>query len=147
VVVVLGEDVAALLGLLFALIAVLLTMLTGNPVYDAAGSIGIGALLIIVSIFLAVKIKGLLIGQSADEKTVLEIKEFIESRHEVDTLMNIITFQLGPDIMVAVKARMKETQSASVLIDHINLCEREIKKNFPDVKWMFFEPDIADSKN
>ena len=65
-IVVLGEDTAALLGLSFALISIILSIVTGNPVYDAIGSIGIGVLLITISIFLAVKVKSLLIGQSAD---------------------------------------------------------------------------------
>ena len=70
-IVVLGEDVAALLGLSFAFISIILSILTGNPVYDAFGSIGIGILLITVSIFLAVKVKSLLIGQSADLRKLL----------------------------------------------------------------------------
>ena len=73
-IVVLGEDIAALLGLSFALISVVLSIVTGNPVFDAIGSIGIGVLLIIVSFFLAVKVKSLLIGQSADDETRAEIK-------------------------------------------------------------------------
>ena len=68
-IVVLGEDIAALLGLSFALISVILAVITGNPVFDAAGSIGIGVLLIVISIFLAVKVKSLLIGQSTDDET------------------------------------------------------------------------------
>ena len=68
-IVVLGEDIAALLGLTFALIAVVLATVTGNPVFDALGSIGIGVLLILVSIFLAIKVKSLLIGQSSDIET------------------------------------------------------------------------------
>ena len=71
-IVVLGEDIAALLGLSFALISVVLSIVTGNPIFDAIGSIGIGVLLIIVSIFLGVKIKGLLIGQSTDDETRIE---------------------------------------------------------------------------
>ncbi|HEY6063177.1 MAG TPA: cation diffusion facilitator family transporter, partial [Chitinophagaceae bacterium] len=73
-IVVLGEDTAALLGLSLALISVVLTIITGNPVYDAIGSIGIGVLLVIISILLAVKVKSLLIGQSADDETSREIK-------------------------------------------------------------------------
>jgi cation diffusion facilitator family transporter len=140
-VVVLGEDIAALLGLSFALIAVILAMVTGNPVFDAMGSIGIGILLIIISFLLAVKVKSLLIGQSSDDKTRAEIMMLLEARPEVEKIFNLITIQLGPQIMVAVKARMKKANSAEQLIKNINICESELKKINPDIKWVFFEPD------
>lgn len=143
-VVVLGEDVAALLGLIFALVAVTMSMITGNPVYDAIGSIGIGVLLIVISFFLAVKIKDLLIGQSSDLKTREEIQLFLESRPEIDKVLNIITLQLGARIMLAVKAKMKKTESARELVDSINRCETELRKSNPNIQWIFFEPDIED---
>lgn len=141
-VVVLGEDIAALLGLLFALIAVVLAIITGNPLFDAVGSIGIGVLLIVISIFLAVKIKGLLIGQSVDEKVSDEITKFLEARPEIERLFNLITLQLGAQIMVAVKVKMAKVDSVEQLIKNINLCESALKKQNPSIKWVFFEPDI-----
>jgi cation diffusion facilitator family transporter len=141
-VVVLGEDVAALLGLFFALVAVILATITGNPVFDAFGSIGIGALLITISFFLAVKIKSLLIGRSADEETISAIRLSLESRPEIEKILNLITLQLGAQIMVAVKAKMKEVDSADQLITNINLCETELRKVNPAIQWVFFEPDI-----
>ncbi|HEX2936741.1 MAG TPA: cation diffusion facilitator family transporter [Bacteroidales bacterium] len=141
-IVVLGEDSAALLGLTFAIVSVLLAIITGNPVYDAIGSIGIGVLLVVISIFLAVKIKSLLIGQSADEKTNKEIHAFLESRPEIQKILNIITIQLGMEIMVAVKAKMAEASTIHQLIDNINTCEKDLRIKFPSVKWVFFEPDV-----
>ncbi len=143
-VVVMGEDIAALLGLTFALIAVVLSIITGNPVYDAFGSIGIGVLLIIISFFLAAKVKGLLIGQSADEETRSEIKSFLEKRPEVESILNLITMHFGSQIMVALKAKMAETDTANQLIANINTCEAELKKAFPAIRWVFFEPDNKD---
>jgi cation diffusion facilitator family transporter len=141
-VVVLGEDIAALLGLFFALIAVVLAIVTGNPVFDAIGSIGIGVLLIVISIFMAVKIKGLLIGQSVDEEVRQEITKFLEARPEIDLIINLITLQLGAQIMVAVKAKMATVDSVEQLIKNINICEAALKKENPSIKWIFFEPDI-----
>jgi len=141
-IVVLGEDIAALLGLSFALISVILAVITGNPVFDAIGSIGIGVLLIFVSIFLAIKVKSLLIGQSSDYETRDEIRIFLETRPEIDQILNLITLQLGPEIMVAVKAKMAEVGSADQLIDNINNCEAALKKENPSIKWIFFEPDF-----
>jgi cation diffusion facilitator family transporter len=141
-IVVLGEDIAALLGLFFALIAVILSIITGNPVYDAAGSISIGVLLIIISFVLAIKIKSLLIGQSADSQTCQQIKSFLESRPEIETVLNVITQQLGPGIMVAVKAKMKNPATVEQLIESINNCESGLRKEMPGIQWVFFEPDI-----
>jgi len=141
-IVVLGEDIAALLGLFLALVAVILSIVTGNPVFDAMGSIGIGVLLILISIFLAIKVKHLLIGQSSDFETRDAIKKFLESRPEVDRVLNLITVQLGPGIMVAVKAKMAAVDSVEKLIANINTCEAELKKNFSSVQWVFFEPDV-----
>ena len=141
-VVVVGEDVAALLGLSFALVSVILTILTGNPVFDAIGSIGIGALLIVISLFLAIKIKGLLIGQSADKEVNDEITRFLENRPEVDAVLNLITMQLGSRIMVAVKAKMNPAENIGQLISNINRCEADLKKQIPAIQWIFFEPDV-----
>ncbi|HNW51363.1 MAG TPA: cation diffusion facilitator family transporter [Prolixibacteraceae bacterium] len=143
-IVVLGEDMAALLGLSFALISVVLAMVTGNPVFDAIGSIGIGALLIVVSLFLAVKIKSLLIGQSSEKEVSDEITRFLNDRPEVETVLNLITLQLGSQIMVAVKAKMAKAETVEELIENINRCEAELKKHQPAVQWIFFEPDTED---
>jgi cation diffusion facilitator family transporter len=143
-VVVLGEDVAALLGLFFALVAVILAMITGNPVFDAFGSIGIGILLIIISIFLAIKIKSLLIGRSADDETRAAIRLSLESRPEIEKVFNLITLQLGAQIMVAVKVKMTEVDSVDQLIININTCESELRKINPAIQWIFFEPDLKE---
>lgn len=140
-VVVLGEDVAALLGLTFALIAILLAMVTGNPVFDALGSIFIGALLLVVSVFLGIKVKGLLVGQSADKETRDEINTLLEKRPEIDEVLNAITLQLGEYIMVSVKVKMANVETDEQLILNINACEKALKSSNPSIRWVFFEPD------
>ena len=140
-VVVLGEDVAALLGLTFALIAILLAMVTGNPVFDALGSIFIGALLLVVSVFLGIKVKGLLVGQSADKETRDEINTLLEKRPEIDEVLNAITLQLGEYIMVSVKVKMANVETDEQLILNINACEKALKTSNPAIRWVFFEPD------
>lgn len=142
-VVVMGEDIAALLGLAFALISVILSVITGNPVFDAVGSIGIGVLLVVISIFLAIKIEGLLIGQSVDPEVRKDITSFLEAQPEIEAVLNLITIQLGERIMVAVKVKMTDTNSSNQLIENINRCEVALKQNFPDIQWSFFEPDVT----
>jgi cation diffusion facilitator family transporter len=142
-VVIFGEDLAALLGLALALAAVLVTIFSGNPVWDALGSMAIGTVLVVVAIGLAVEIKGLLIGQSADPQTEARMREFLQRRDEIEAVYRLLTLQLGMSVMVAVKARMK-ADSAAQLVDAINRCEAAMRGEFPEIQWLFFEPDIAD---
>jgi len=142
--VVFGEDLAALLGLSFALIAVALTTLTGNPLYDAMGSIFIGALLIVIAVMIGVQVQALLIGQSVEPEQRDKLLEFLEQRKEIDKVFNLLTLQLGSDVMVAVKAKMATMDSAEALMQAINRCEADLKQTFPQVLWLFFEPDIED---
>ncbi|MFZ5699580.1 MAG: cation diffusion facilitator family transporter [Pseudomonadota bacterium] len=143
-IVVVGEDIAALAGLVLALGAVLLTIYTGNPVYDALGTIAIGAVLIIVAVTVSIEVKSLLIGESADPQVQGAMREFLFARTEVAEVYRMITLQLGGDLMVSVKARMKEAHSAPQLVADINNVELAFKRQFPQVRWMFFEPDHHD---
>ena len=143
-IVVFGEDLAALLGLVFALAAVLLTMATGNPVFDAIGTLAIGVLLVFVAVFVAIEVKALLIGQSADPELKAGINEFLSARPEIARLFNVITLQLGPDVMVAVKAEMRGELSGRALVQAINAVEAGLKARYPEIRWSFFEPDVAD---
>jgi cation diffusion facilitator family transporter len=143
-IVIFGEDLAALLGLVFALIAVLLTMATGNPMYDAAGSIGIGVLLIVVAVFIAVEVKALLIGQGVEPRTKQAMLDLLNERSEIKQVYNLLTLQLGPDVMVAVKAEMARFLSPRDMIDDINRVEAALREQFPEIRWCFFEPDMKD---
>ncbi|HTI96224.1 MAG TPA: cation diffusion facilitator family transporter [Rudaea sp.] len=143
-IVIFGEDLAALLGLAFALAAVLSTMLSGNPVFDAAGSIAIGALLCVVAVFVAREVASLLVGQSAEPGLRENIEAFVRAQPEVERLFNLITLQLGPDVMVATKAQMRGELSGAQLIDAINRVEAAMKARYPEIRWSFFEPDVSD---
>lgn len=140
-VVVLGEDVAAICGLICAMGAILLSIFTGNPVYDAYGTIIIGFLLLFVAIMIAVKIKGLLVGKGVDPKTREQIQQFLKNDEAIGEVYNFLTLQLGDDIMLAVKAKLNSNGQAADLISQINACEARIKGEFPQVMWLFFEPD------
>ena len=144
-IVVFGEDVAALLGLVLALLAVLVAAITGNPIYDAIGTIAIGILLVVIAFLLAIEVKDLLIGQGVEIHISDRMRKFMLERPEVDKIYNLLTLQLGPDAMVAVKARMKPTGSENDLLDAINRVEREFRIAFPMAKWLFFEPDNRDN--
>jgi cation diffusion facilitator family transporter len=142
-VVILGEDIAALVGLALALLAVLGAILTGDATWDALGSIAIGVVLVVVAIGLGNQIKGLLIGRSADPVVEARMRAFLEGRGEIERVYRMITMQLGTTVMVAVKARMKARDAAG-LVAAINRCEAEMRAEFPEIQWLFFEPDVAD---
>ena len=142
--VVFGEDLAALLGLSLALMAVILTIITGNPIYDAAGSICIGILLVIIAFAIGIQVQALLIGQSVEPDQRARMLEFLQKRDEIDNVFSLLTLQLGNDVMVAVKAKMTQMDSAESLIKAVNRCEIGLKEAFPQVLWSFFEPDSED---
>jgi len=142
--VVLGEDLAALGGLVLALGFIALAMVTGNPMWDAVGSICIGVLLVLVAILVGVEVKALLVGQSAEPAVLARMRAHLAAQPEVAELYNLLTQQLGSEIMVAVKARMHETGSEAGLVNAINRVEAGLRAAFPDVRWIFFEPDLRD---
>lgn len=142
-IVILGEDLAALFGLAFALVAISVAAITGNPLFDALGSIGIGVLLILVAIGIAIEVKALLIGQSVEESERLAIRDFIEAEPEVNKVLNILTLQMGRDVMLAVKASMHEAESRR-MVEHINAIEKRLRERFPAIQWIFFEPDTVE---
>jgi cation diffusion facilitator family transporter len=143
-VVILGEDLAALMGLTFAFVAVLLAWITGNPMWDALGGIAIGALLIVVAVLVGVEVKQLLVGQGVESGLRTEMMAFLQAQPQVDKVFRLITLHMGADVMVAVKARMKAQGSEAALVAAINAAEAAFTERFPEVQWVFFEPDVAD---
>jgi cation diffusion facilitator family transporter len=143
-IVVFGEQVASIAGLAAALLAVAVTLATGNPLYDAIGTVAIGVLLIVVAVFVAIEVKALLIGQSVDADKRVAIRAFLENRPEVRKVHNVITLQLGPDVMVATKACFDPALPSPELVRQVNTVEAALRAQFPDVRWSFFEPDDED---
>ena len=141
-VVIFGEDLAALLGLVFALAAVLLSVFTGNPEWDAIGTLAIGGLLVVVAVFVAVEVKALLIGQGMDPEREQALRDFLRQRPEVKEVISLISLQLGNEVMLSVQARMREDRDATALLEQINAVERAVKAAFPEVRWSFFEPEL-----
>ena len=143
-IVVVGEDLAALLGLSLALLAVLATIIAASPFFDALGTIAIGVVLVLVAVTVGIEVKSLLIGESADSETVSALQDFLSGRPEIEQVYNLITLQLGTELMIAAKVKMKEMGAALPLIDDINRVETALRTNFPQVRWVFFEPDVHD---
>jgi divalent metal cation (Fe/Co/Zn/Cd) transporter len=125
-----------------ALLAIVMAVVTGNPAWDALGTLAIGLLLIVIAIFVAIEVKAMLIGQSADPEVTAELQRFFDERTEIARVFNLITLQLGNDLMVAVKVQLH--RGGLPTEDAINRVESDLKQRFPQVKWSFFEPDHAD---
>ena len=144
-VVVFGENSAAVLGLVIALGALLLASATGDSRWDAAGSLAIGVVLIGVAIFLAREIKSLLVGEAADPALVKAAEELVADDPNVDRLVRILTVQQGPgEILVAMKLKFRAGLETSELVAAINSFERQLEARVPEVKWSFIEPDNTD---
>ena len=141
--VVFGEDLSALVGLALALTAITASTLTGDPAYDAIGSLAIGALLVAVALCIGLEVKSLLVGRGVDPAIKEDMLNLLRERPEIRGVYNLLTLQMGEDVMVAVKARMRPGSGEQLVAD-INACEAALRTAFPQILWLFFEPDDRD---
>jgi cation diffusion facilitator family transporter len=140
---VLLEDSAALVGLAFALVGVVLTWITRDDRWDGVGSLGIGALLGFVAVFLAIAIKSLLIGESASVDVERSIVSALEDGPEVERVIHLRTLHLGPEtLLVAAKIAVSREQSAAALVAGIDTAERRVRAAVPIAELIYLEPDV-----
>ncbi len=141
--VILLEDFAALIGLVFALAGVGLTLLTDDGVWDAVGTTAIGLLLVTVAIVLAIEMKSLLIGEAATPENQAAIERAIAAGPEVDRIIHMRTLHLGPDeLLVAAKIAVSEGESATQVAEGIDTVEARIRDAVPIARVIYLEPDI-----
>jgi cation diffusion facilitator family transporter len=145
-VVVFGENFAAVIGLGFALGAIVLAKETGDGRWDAAGSLAIGGVLVGVALFLAKEVKSLLVGEAADPITERAVREVAEGDPNVVEVIRMLTVQQGPgEVVVALKLRWKPGITTGGDLERMtNELEERIASRCPEVKWTFVEPDLAD---
>jgi len=139
-IVVLAEDVGAAAGLSIALIALLASIITGNPIYDAWGSIAIGVLLMIVASALVIETRSLLLGESASPKMRRVIRQFLNAQDDIAEIRALVTLQEGEDLLIAVQARMRAMTRPEDLVGAIARCKQALKAHFPQATWVVFEP-------
>jgi cation diffusion facilitator family transporter len=143
--VVLLEDTGALTGLVFALIGISLAEITGNPRWDAMGSIGIGLLLGVIAVVLAIEMKSLLIGEAVAPPVDAAIREAIGTGPEVSRIIHLRTLHLGPDdVLLAAKLEFA-CDSIPALADAIDTVEARVRASAPTVRLIYFEPDLYDA--
>lgn len=144
--VVLLEDFAALLGLVFALVGVGMTLLTHNELWDVAGTAMIGVLLIVVAVTLAAETKSLLVGEAASPEAVGRIRAALAGADGVQRVIHLKTLHLGPEEVLAVaKIGVEPTESAARVAEVINAAEAAIRAAEPQVTALYLEPDIDTS--
>lgn len=144
--VILLEDFAALLGLVFALFGVGLTKLTHNGIFDVIGTALIGTLLIIVAVVLAFETSSLLLGEGASPEEVVKIKDALTAAEGVNSLIHMKTLHLGPEeLLVAAKIAVDPVDTAAEVADIIDAAERAVRAASPMVTAMYLEPDIFEA--
>lgn len=144
--VVLLEDVAALVGLVLALVAVALAFLTGDAVWDGLGSICIGVLLVVIAVILGIETKSLLVGEGARPADVSGIRSALEGTPGFDRLIHMKTLYLGPEeLMVAAKVAVDATLSAVEVSEAIDEAERRVRAAVPVARVIYLEPDLFDA--
>jgi cation diffusion facilitator family transporter len=140
---VLLEDSAALIGLAFALLGVVLTWVTHDDRWDGAGSLGIGALLGCVAAILAIETKSLLIGESATTDVERAIVTALEDGPEVERVIHLRTLHVGPEtLLVAAKIAVSREQSAAAVVAGIDVAERRVRAAVPIAELIYLEPDV-----
>jgi cation diffusion facilitator family transporter len=141
--VVLLEDFGALIGLILALLGVGLSVVTGNPVFDALGTIAIGVLLGVIAVILIIEMKSLLIGEGAAPPVLGRIVAAIEDSGVVQRVIHIRTQYLGPEeLLVAAKIAMDACVSAEDVARGIDEAEQRVRTAVPEARLIYLEPDL-----
>lgn len=141
--VVLLEDVAALIGLVLAFLGVGLTVITGDSLWDAVGTLAIGVLLVAVAVILGIETKSLLVGEGASEEDVAAISAAILDGPETKRIIHMKTLYLGPDeLLVAAKLGFHAASRFSDVAGAINSVEARIRAAVPIARTIYLEPDV-----
>ena len=143
--VVLLEDTAAEFGLAFALVGVSVAAMTHNPVWDALGTLAIGALLGVVAVILAIEMQSLLLGEAATPREQTAIREAITCTPGIERVLHLRTMYLGPeDLLVASTIQMAPDLSAEKAAATIDQAEAKLREVVPTARIVYLEPEVAD---
>lgn len=139
-----GEDVAALVGVAVSIVAIALTLATGSPVFDAVGAIAVGLILMAAAVIFMQKIKSLIVGESAHTRVREAMQTWLDEQPEIEHVVSLIVLQWADDQLVAVQARLQSCVDTEELVRTIDSLEREMKAVFPGIRWIFFEPELKE---
>ena len=141
--VVLLEDLGALTGLVLAVVGLGMAEITGDPRWDAVGSIAIGALLGVIAVILVIEMKGLLIGEAASPATLQSIQHAMSSSPQVRRVIHLRTQHIGPDeLLVGAKLSFDHNLDLPALAEAINDVEHRVREAVPVARMIYIEPDV-----
>ncbi len=141
-IVVFGENAAAVLGLCIAAVSLQLALATGDPRFDAIGSLAIGLVLVVVAVFLAVEVKSLLMGERAGFEVEAAVQRAAVGDPQILQVLRVIAVQKGPnEVLVACKLRLAAGLDTAGVVATINAFETRLHALCPEVRWSFVEPD------
>ncbi len=140
--VILLEDLGALVGLVFALFGVGMTLLTHDGRWDAAGTAMIGLLLVTIAAVLAVEMKSLLLGEGATAEHVRAIEAALPG-DGVESVIHMKTLHLGPEeLLVAAKVAVAATSTGEQIAQAIDAAEQRVRAAVPIARVIYLEPDL-----
>ena len=146
--VVLLEDLAAMLGLIVAMLGIAVSQITGNYVFDGIASVGIGIILATIAALLAFETKGLLIGEAADQEVVEGIKKIVNKYSGVQQINEVLTMHMGPDyILVNLSVEFNDEIRTDKLEEVIAKIDREAKEKYKNIKRIFIEAESFSFKS
>ena len=145
IIVVWMEDTGALIGLSFALLGIILALLTGNPFWDVYSTFGIGVLLVVIAFFVARETKSLLIGEAASKEAQHLVRKEVLQTEGVESLMSMRSMQLGEDeFLVALKLQWQRDLKVEDVARRTNDMEARIRTAVPRARYIFVEADTFD---
>lgn len=137
------EDIGALVGLIAALLGVGLSILTGDPIFDAIGTLVIGVLLVAIAVVLAVEMKSLLIGESASLDNIAAIEAAITADGSINRIIHLKTLHIGPEeLLVAAKIAIERGETGDEIAAEIDGAENRIREAVPLATQIYLEPDL-----
>lgn len=142
-IVIFGENAAAVLGLVFAIGAMVAAALTHDGRWDGIGSLLIGLVLVLVAVFLAAEVKSLLVGESADPAVDEAARRLAVADSRITKVLHCITIQQGPgEVLVAIKLAVRDDLTVADLCAAVNAFEARLRAERPEARWVFVEPDM-----
>jgi divalent metal cation (Fe/Co/Zn/Cd) transporter len=133
------EDMAALVGLFIVLISTTLAKFI-NPVFDAIGSIFVGALLLYVSIVLMSRIRKFIVGESLPREKRSQIRRIIQDFNDVDHVNHVKSIVMGNNkYLLLVSIDFNDEVKAFQAEDIIEQIKIKIKKNLPEIGTIYIE--------
>jgi cation diffusion facilitator family transporter len=137
---VLGEDSAALMGLIVAFLGIFLAHRLNLPALDGVASLVIGTILIIVASYLAYESRDLIIGESADVPMIRGIRRLVKNDPAVVEIRRLLTMHLGPrNVLVAIELSFQPELSIADVRETVDRLERKVVEAYPIVGQIFIE--------